>query len=147
MNTMFTEIRDDFKEFEKDVLRIVPDIDPQEIMDYYLTAVFSIWSQNKFYSPDYTRFLEVLTGRKYTQEQVMTTFDFCSAPDYRVDIPWFFKKCVRIDVEKGWSGSIRLVRKLNDILVASSEALPTRPAWKDRQSTSGHSGKDTHRRP
>ena len=120
MDLKYSELKAEYQGFEKDVIRIVPDTDKKEILNYYISAVLSIWGSNILYSPDYTTLLNEITGNRYTVEQTVTAMGCCGDPERKLLVPEFFKSCVQYDLKNETNESSKLIITLNDILVAAA---------------------------
>ena len=120
MDLKYPELKAEYQGFEKDVIKIVLDADKKEILNYYISAVLSIWGSNILYSPDYTTLLNEITGNHYTVEQTVTAMGCCGDPERKLIVPEFFKSCVQYDLKNETNESSKLIITLNDILVAAA---------------------------
>ena len=120
MDLKYSELKAEYQEFESSVIRIVSDTDKKEILNYYISAVLSIWGSNILYSPDYTTLLNEITGNHYTVEQTVTAMGCCGDPERKLLVPEFFKSCVQYDLKNETNESSKLIITLNDIFVAAA---------------------------
>lgn len=116
----YTEVKQEYDGFLSFLRRNLPEVDENQVLNYFVSAVCKIWGCNLLYSPDYPALLLDVTGEPYTMEQIVTAMGCCGDPERKLLVPDFFLDLVRRDLKSGNKTASKCIDLLDELFVGAA---------------------------
>lgn len=97
----FLELKSEYDDLLSFLRERLPGLDDEAVFAYYAAAVLKIWGSNVLYSPDYAELLSVISGTRYTMEQVVTAMGCCGDEERHLLVPDFVAELAGRDAKSG----------------------------------------------